>query len=166
MRFPLPNQELQAPSSVRLIVALTTFVTVLLGAVFLLVGRPVPKVARPDAAAAEDKAASSEAQAAFFYTSVGHAPATLHAKSGDAEQSGKDSFTLEIKVATERDEAERIIDGLHEQGVEAYYTPLARSGRVVYRIRQGLFANQKDADRAAIAVQQRYALATRVVKLQ
>jgi len=79
---------------------------------------------------------------------------------------GKDSFTLEIKVASSREEAEHIIDDLHAQGVEAYYTPLTRSGRLVYRIRQGLFANQKDADLAAIAVQKRYALTAKVVKLQ
>jgi len=165
-RSPLPAPESRGPSTLRLILALTIFITAVLGSVFFAVGRPSSRIPVKNQRSTAAKDNGATADAAFFYTSVGHAPAAFHRTTGEGSTLGKDSFTLEIQVASSREEAEHIIDGLHAQGVEAYYTPLARSGRLVYRIRQGLFANQKDADLAALDVQKRYALTAKVVKLQ
>ncbi len=158
-------------SAARLIVAMMVFVVGVVAAVFLLTGSPrltaeksgKNKPLAPDAAT-EAKSADHE----FFYDVVGQAPAEF-GESTEAEPKTlgpKLSYTLEIKVATSKEEAEQLIDLLHDQGVDAYYTPMTRAGKVVYRVRRGIFKRQQDANRAMASLKSEHNLTTRVVKLQ
>ena len=76
------------------------------------------------------------------------------------------SYTLEIDLADQRQEAERLIDTLQERGVDAYYTPLARAGRIVYRVRHGVYPSREEAQAAQLALKNTRQVATKVVKLQ
>ncbi len=113
-------------------------------------------------------AGDGDDEASFFYDAVGRSPqeSAAQAPARGHLPGGKVSYTLEIRVAASRDDAERVIDELHGRGIEAYYTPLARAGKVVYRVRRGIFPSQKEADRAALAMKQEHAVDAKVVKLQ
>ena len=98
-----------------------------------------------------------------FYKTIGGAPeGTVPAPNLATKQ----SYTLEIKVTSTREDAEKVIDGLTAQGVEAYYTPLSRQGHVVYRVRRGVFTSHKAASLAAIALKEQHHVGTKIVKLQ
>lgn len=160
---------MQAPenmgsSAARMIVAITVFVAACAAVVVLMLRSPdqpadishVSPVAPPAAGAPQS---GSE----FFYDSIGQGERLEEkATAGD----GRASYTLEIKVANSKEEAEKTIDSLRGLGVEAYYTPLARQGKVVYRVRRGIFTNQKEATRAAVALKEERKVAASVVKLQ
>ena len=103
----------------------------------------------------------------FFYRAIGqvvsppneeelHAPAAIESS----------TYTLELKVTHDRKEAERTVAKLHSEGVDAYYTPLTREGRLIYRIRQGMFGTETAAKQAAIALNQDYKIKAEVVQLQ
>lgn len=98
----------------------------------------------------------------LFYDRVGQPPPGF----GQSDRSGKLSYTLEVDLADERQEAERLIDTLKERGIDAYYTPLSRAGRIVYRVRHGIYPSREEAHAAQVALKNERRLATRVVKLQ
>ncbi len=162
-------------SAARMIAALMVFLGLSVIAVLMLTdasGVIKQKISKSKSLNNNAITASSTAKAteeAFFYDVVGQAPADF---AGDGETDvptgphPKVSYTLEIKVATSKEEAEQLIDLLKEQGVDAYYTPLTRSGKVVYRVRRGMYTKAKDATRAMVALKSEHNLATRVVKLQ
>jgi hypothetical protein len=155
----------------RLLLALFVFLAgVSGGAYWLLVKRG--KSAHHGAVNQGEALNKSEASGSdqFFYGAIGGgdegelvaAPAA--AEAGKPE--GRVSYTLELLVTTDRAEAEALIDQLKAKGVEAYYTPLSRAGRVVYRVRRGMFTNRKDADRAAGQLKLAAAHDAKVIKLQ
>jgi hypothetical protein len=124
---------------------------------------------KPDRDGAHDSAANDDA--AFFYRAIGSAQpvdsaSPVSAKRQINEQGELAAYTLEIKVATDLNQAEAVIGALKQVGIDAYYTPLARAGRVVYRVRQGIFNTPSDAKQAAIALQQMAKVDATVVKLQ
>lgn len=102
---------------------------------------------------------------AFFYKSLGKTPEGFEEKAG-GRRIARVNYTLEIKVADSRKEAEKVIDMLSDLGVEAYYTPLSRKGRVVYRVRSGVFQSKKTAEKASLALRGQKQVANRVIKLQ
>lgn len=97
----------------------------------------------------------------WFYQSIGNAPLAMHQENQDIQN----SYTLEIQVAETKTEAEQVVDELGKIGIKAYYTPLARQGRVVYRIRQGIFANEQTAEKASIALRAQQQVSNRVIRL-
>lgn len=158
-----------------MIVALTVFLGLAVVAVLMLTDAPgsikqkINKSKALSRVAASASGTSEATREAFFYDVVGQAPADF---AGDAETDvpkgphPKVSYTLEVKLATSKEEAEQLIDLLKEQGVDAYYTPLTRSGKVVYRVRRGIFTKVKDATQAMVALKAEHNLNTRIVKLQ
>ena len=120
---------------------------------------------KTSAAATEDPYEES-----FFYQSIGHAgPAfddTQPTAPATAQTKEKTLYTLEFKVSDRREDAESLVATLHEQGIDAYYTPLSQTGRVVYRVRQGMFHNSDSAKSAALALRQQRNLSATIVKLQ
>lgn len=110
----------------------------------------------------------------FFYNSVGHAPAAdgegdaamPPLEPGMAGHLSDGSYTLELKISANRGEAEQMVDEYRDLGVEAYYTPLARAGKVLYRIRRGIYPSRRAAERAAVDLRQRQAVEAKVVQLQ
>ena len=100
----------------------------------------------------------------LFYKSLGATPAD----SGTSESDTIDNeqFTLEIKVATTREEAEKTLKLLEGLGITAWYTPLQRHGRVVYRIRRGVFASQEQARLALQDLKTTQKVDAKIVRLQ
>lgn len=160
-------------SAARMIAALTVFLGLVVVVVLMLTDKPgtIKQKIHKSKELANSAATGStgDTQEAFFYDVVGRAPADFGPEAGEPEVKGphpKVSFTLELKVATSKDEAEQFIDLLKEQGIEAYYTPLTRAGKVVYRVRRGIFTNEKVAVKAVTALKTQHNLDARVVKLQ
>lgn len=162
-------------SAARMIVALSVFLALAVVAVLMLTDAPgsikqkINKSKSLTELSPAADGAAEESREAFFYDVVGRAPEGAFGDEGAEEAKGphpKVSYTLELKVATSKEEAEQLIDLLKAQGVDAYYTPLTRSGKVVYRVRRGIYTRAKDANRAMIALKDEHNLTTRVVKLQ
>jgi hypothetical protein len=83
-----------------------------------------------------------------FYKTIGLAP-PLNNLNKPGRDISSSTFTLEIKVAEQKKEAEKIIDMLSGMGVKAYYTPLNRGGKIVYRVRHGIFTSAAKAKKAS-----------------
>ncbi len=115
---------------------------------------PQPKAARSGAEKAE----------AYFYTSVGNEQDEAIAEKDTSP--GIEGYTLEIKSTADRVEAERIVDRLAEKGIEAFYTPLAADGHIVYRIRRGIYPNQTEAEAAAGLLAKQHHVSAKVTRLQ
>ena len=63
-------------------------------------------------------------------------PKSTEGKQSQAQEKG---FTIEFKKTAEIKDAEELIEKLADQHIDAYYTPLKNNGKVIYRIRTGLF---------------------------
>lgn len=152
-----------------MIFALTAFVAAVTAAVWIAV-RPAaePENINNSRSVSAEPAEAAGAKSPFFYKSIGNAPdAAPGPETAQATTPPmRVTYTLELKVAATRDEAESMIDDLEARGIEAYYTPLSRQGQVVYRVRRGVFPDQKAAGRAAVALKEDHQIGARVVKLQ
>jgi|GEM_PF-6159365 len=103
----------------------------------------------------------------LFYATVGTAPLDFGAGSlEDQKEFSSESYTLEIKIAYNRLEAEREVASLASRGIDAYYTPLQRGPQVVYRIRRGIFPDESLAAKASASLHAEKGLPTKVVRLQ
>lgn len=102
--------------------------------------------------------------ATVFYKTIGQAP-DLSTLSQGTKAVLQNTYTLEIKVANSRGEAEKIIDQLQRQGIKAYFTPLNRGGQIVYRVRYGIYKTQSAADKASIGLRASKQISNRVSKL-
>ena len=118
--------------------------------------------ARPDAAS---NIATSDDHG-FFYESIGTAPNAAPDTEPAATGVPSDLFTIELMVFDQRDLAESTVASMQAQGLDAYYTPLNHGGRVVYRVRRGLYPTQDEAQKAALALRQQGQGGAAVVKLQ
>lgn len=76
------------------------------------------------------------------------------------------SFTLEIDFTNKREDAERLIANLRQRGIDAYYTPFSRSGKIIYRVRHGIYSSRAAAKTAQVAIQTEGKILSRIVKLQ
>jgi len=75
-------------------------------------------------------------------------------------------YTLEFQIFRDRSDAEKLVNNLIEQGVQAYYTPLQRQGEIIYRVRKGVFESKQLALKAADSLQSDKKLNSRVIRLQ
>lgn len=161
MQAPENPQSYVGSAAARMIVALCVFLGAVGAAAWYLAGgsHEADKVNEN-----KEKVAAAEAEApGFFYKAIGQAPeAPVTAPAGD----GKTSYTLELAVESSREAAEARVEGLRAKGVEAYYTPLSREGKVVFRVRRGIFPTHKEASRAAVALKKQHELSADIVKLQ
>lgn len=105
-------------------------------------------------------------EARFFYKSIGTGIGTQPEHEPLDTTLPRSSYTLELKVTTDRSEAEALIDALNGRGIDAYFTPLSRQGRIVYRVRRGIFPSRKEATKAALALKTKERLVSKIVKLQ
>lgn len=76
----------------------------------------------------------------LFYSVIGRTPAEFVSTQTSAAASAQ--FTVEIGQAKTQEEASAAIAKLQAGGIEAFYTPLNRGGRVIYRIRNGVYADE------------------------
>lgn len=154
----------------RLLLALAVFLAGLSGGAYWLLAKRGANSSNK-ANKSEVSGKSGGGSDAFFYGAIGAGEGdgeveTQAEGDGGRKGGGKATFTLELKVTGDRTAAEALIDELQGRGVEAYYTPLSRAGRVVYRVRRGMFTNKKDADKAAAQFKVATALEAKVIKLQ
>lgn len=150
----------------RLLLALAVFLAGISGGAYWLLVKRSGSISNK--ANKSEVSTKPEGTDAFFYGSIGSSDGDteVDAPAPAKNSPGKSSFTLELKVTNNRAEAESLIDSLSSKGVDAYYTPLSRAGRVVYRVRRGMFTNKKDADKAAAQFKVATALDAKVIKLQ
>lgn len=84
----------------------------------------------------------------FFYKSLGQALTDPEDQTGSdairvATASG---YTVEFAAPTTlQSDAENLVDSLKTKGITAYYTPLSDEGRVIYRVRKGIFPTEAQA---------------------
>jgi cell division septation protein DedD len=115
----------------------------------------------------QDPQATASDLPPLFYRSIGQTPADFrkNPRSGP-DRTGQKAYTIEFAIATSKEEAELWLSKLHGQGILAYYTPLQRDGRVVYRVRQGVFTKQESAITIAQAIDSSKGIKTNVIRLQ
>lgn len=157
-----PVPLVKAPGKTRLFLTFLCFISVLAVSA-VVIGKELIRRAKP-AAEVLAKGADMPKDAAkdWFYDEIGQG-ATVQAV---APAQPTEHYTLEIKLASSREEAEKIINMLAEMKVQAYYTPLARKGRVYYRVRRGLFSNKDLAQQAAQKLRTDKNVSTKVVLMQ
>ena len=161
--------------SARLMVAIATFGGLII-CVALILRSEVPKPLQKYGGQLDD----ATAEQALFYKSIGQTEALERSSkdpasrpdtiSNNASGIGPDNgpgegFTVEIKIAESRQEAEQVIELLRERSVEAYYTPLNQSGRIVYRVRLGVFSKRLVAEQVAAKLRLEQKVAARVTTL-
>jgi hypothetical protein len=142
-------------------VAVAVFVAVVAGGVLAL-GHLPGKLSRNSKI--QDAASQPEGGPAFFYQAIGQGAG--EASPDTAAPAGRSRYTLELKVAKSREEAEELIDSLHNAGIDAYYTPLSRAGHIVYRVRRGIYSSPAEANKAAGLLAAGTKVKAKVVKLQ
>jgi hypothetical protein len=103
----------------------------------------------------------------LFYRSIGQTrqDAQTGARSGKSALLAK-SYTLEIDNSPSIASAEEFLRKLSKLRVEAYYTPVQRDGRVIYRIRTGIYQSKIMADQASAKLLKDQNINTKVTKLQ
>lgn len=116
------------------------------------------RMAQPGLAASASRPASE-----LFYKSIGLAPQGF---GGAVETEPLPArYTLEISSKQSQAEAEKVVEDLSAQGIEAFFTPLAREGRVLYRIRTGVFNDPTTAQSAQQALLKRHQVEAAVARL-
>ena len=127
---------------------------VLLTAVFILlvatgigvVSWQLQDPARPD----ETATATRLGQKRLFYGQIGTTPAPPLVRN---VRENRKQFTIELASTRSREQAEKLLTGFGSSGIEAWFTPLNHEGRVIYRIRTGMFTSREAAEKAMAALQ-------------
>lgn len=152
--------------SLRLILALLMFV----GLTTLGVGLVVKKQGSQtfNQHAFTKKISTTPDDDGFFYQSLGEVPTEPQDRSegGSYTVVQPSGYTVEIAASDRQLEAERLLDRLKEQGVAAYYTPLSYEGRIVYRVRKGLYPSAAQAQGEAKNLAKVLGKEPQVVKLE
>lgn len=113
--------------------------------------------------AASQEPIKSTDEKPIFYTSVGGS-----SPSGDVQQSsGKVStrYTIELGTVNSQADAESMLLRLKDRGIDGFYTPMRRGGRVIFHVRIGLFASADDAQQSLKKIAARANVSGRVARL-
>jgi hypothetical protein len=104
----------------------------------------------------------------FFYKSLGQTPVN-NQESDDSnvvKVASASGYTVEFSAHPRQREAEQIVDSLRTKGITAYYTPLSDSGRIVYRVRKGLYTEEAQATVEAKSLAKVLGKEPKVVRLE
>jgi cell division septation protein DedD len=108
--------------------------------------------------------ASKKEPPLFFYNSIGATPAFSTPKEIKFDSTPK--FTVEVGYTKTRSGAERVIDKLNLSGFPVFMTPIQlKTGKVVYKIRMGLFSDKENAANAKYVLRERTKYKGRLVAL-
>lgn len=97
----------------------------------------------------------------LFYTTIGDSTLDETATTAPQNNNGKlptTKYTIEIGVLDSREEAEGMVRELAAAGVDAFFTPLLKDGRVIFRVRHGIFDSEASAKSAAKSISSRHKL--------
>ncbi len=86
----------------------------------------------------------SKAPSSVFYRSIGDSTPVAGESGGTSTGSG--GYTVEIGVTHKETEAKRMVEEFAKLGVDAYYTPLHFHGKVVFRVRRGVYDDRATAE--------------------
>ena len=105
---------------------------------------------------------NSPDQPRLFYQTIGDSPLVPETPTEKIDT----RFTIELAVARSKSEAERFVETYQKQGITAYYTPFSNGGKILYRVRLGLYQSpaKAESDLATLSSQQN--LRGKVVRLQ
>ncbi len=104
----------------------------------------------------------------LFYATIGDSvPVEGDGAVADATQThlSEAKFTIEIAKLTSRVDAESLIKSLAQKGLDAYYTPLLKDGRVIYRVRYGIFDTETLARSMMKTIQSTHSLKTTLSRM-
>jgi hypothetical protein len=99
--------------------------------------------------------------APLFYATIGDSRPEEHGGvvAEDAQSHLSEAkFTIEIAKLGTREQAEALIKNLAQKGLDAYYTPLLKDGRVIYRVRYGVFDTEILARSMLKSIQAKHSL--------
>ena len=123
----------------RIVVGIFTFGALLLGGSWFLAQHIT---AIKDHLSGMPKVTGPSSVPDLFYREVGGAPSTSQPQS---KISYRQTFALETSVHAHQPKAEYDVDRLSAKGFQAFYTPYQKGGRVVYRVRVGIFGKKQEA---------------------
>lgn len=90
----------------------------------------------------------------FFYDKIGSTPSFQNASKLDFDPVAK--YTVEIGYSKSRRGAEKTIDRLNAMGFPGFLTPVQlKTGKVIYRVRMGIFVNKEQAKIASNTLEDR-----------
>jgi cell division septation protein DedD len=99
----------------------------------------------------------------LFYTSVGGSAPSSDGPAAPPKVSTR--YTIELGTVKSQADAESMLLRLKDRGIDGFYTPMRRSGQVVFHVRIGLFANSDDAEHNLKKIIARSKVTGRVTKL-
>jgi cell division septation protein DedD len=100
----------------------------------------------------------------FFYNSIGATPALENSKEIKFDKSKK--FTIEVGYTKTRRGAAKVVDRLNLNGFPVFMTPVQlKNGRVIYKVRMGLFADSRKAKLASSVLRKRTKYKGKLVSL-
>lgn len=107
-------------------------------------------------------------QGGFFYKSLGQTPVNTEGSddSNVVKVANASGYTVEFSAHTRQREAEQLVDSLKTKGITAYYTPLSDGGRIVYRVRKGLYTEELQATVEARSLAKVLGKEPKVVRLE
>lgn len=99
----------------------------------------------------------------LFYQSIG-----VETNTGDADEIEQVAqvYTLELALASSRQEADRLISKLLRDEVRAFYSEVRKNDKTAFSIRKGIFSSLEDARSASKALLAKKDLPNRVIELR
>lgn len=98
----------------------------------------------------------------LFYQSIGLE--THDGDEGEIEQVAQ-VYTLELALATSRQDADRLISKLLRDEVRAFYSEVRKGDKTAFSVRKGIFSSLEDARSASRALLARKDLPNKVIEL-
>lgn len=74
-------------------------------------------------------------------------------------------FTLELGTCEDKTCIEKTLENLYKSGVDAFYTPTESEGKMIYRIRRGIFNSRQLAEKAQAALIKSKKINSKVMEL-
>lgn len=115
---------------------------------------------------ADSTQSASNSQGLVFYKDIGHAADGQHQPTDTPLADHlTEQYTLELKHFSSQSDAEKELERLAKLGIDAYFTPVISDGKVLYRVRRGIYPSQVMANRAAQDLKKMSRIESTVVKL-
>lgn len=142
--------------------ALSLFLTVIFGLGYYVFSQ-VHKISQLLPVSSQDLPHKNPESKALFYHSIGRLSRDQDLSHQQVQE--KSQYTLEIKTLDDQKEAEKTLNELEKIGLKAYYTPLQTHGKVVFKVRQGLYSDLTHVEQAKVVLKNEKHIDSQVIKL-